>query len=68
MAASSISVQDLATGTQRLPPHCLDRELQESTEATEETAEKIAETLSSLKLDRAEWTGPIPGYVRPQPA
>ena len=37
-------------------------------EPREETAEKIADPVISLNVERVEYTGPIPGLVSPLPA
>jgi len=59
-AAISDIVQDLATGTQRHAPRCLGPALQEWADPKEENAEKIADPMSSLKVERGGVDGTDP--------
>ena len=63
-AAFSDIGQDIATSKQRLKPHCLGPGPREWADPAEETAQKIADHVSSLM----EETGPIPGFLRARPA
>ena len=62
-AAFSDIGQDLATGTQRLAAHCFGPAPQEWADPTEEAAEKIADPVSSLKVERGGIDGTVPGVI-----
>ena len=59
LACRDIS-KDFATGTQRLAAHCFGHAPQEWTDITEETVEKIADHMASLKVERGAVDGTEP--------
>ena len=56
----------LVIGMQSLGAHCLDTAPQEWAKSAEEAAEKIADPVSSLKVERGGVDGPTLAIVRPR--